>query len=376
MADLVGHHGRGIAAGAAAYGHLAGWHTRLPRLWRFSLEAARAMVGERLDGLVGLIHDEATQAAVIARDMPVVNVATTSLGLTLPSVIVDHKAVGRMAAEHLASAGLKRFGYFGNLAIWSNEREAGFVEGLKAYVDGETPGPEVAVFEAGGEEPFNTERIDGWLAELSTPIGVFACNDEHAMALLDRLAARGMRVPEDVAVLGVDDDPLINRLVTPSLSSIAPNFETIGYEACRLLERLMDGEAAPAGPTRICPAGVSARRSTELLAVEDEAVRAAMRYIREHHAEPITVEDVLGAVPAARRTLERRFRKALGRTVLYEIHRVHVERARRLLAETNLSIAEVATASGFTNATQLGLVFRKFGQQTPGAYRRSVRPGG
>jgi LacI family transcriptional regulator len=183
----------------------------------------------------------------------------------------------------------------------------------------------------------------------------------------------GLRVPDEVAVVGVDNDDLFCGLARPSLSSIIVPAERIGFEAAAVLERLLAGAKAPRNPRLIPPAGVVTRQSSDVLAGGDPDVTAAVRFIRDHGHRPISVEDVLRAVPVSRRSLERRFRALLGRGLGEEIRRAHLQRAKDLLAATALSVTEVAGQAGFAGVHYLSRVFRQETGLTPTAYRRQVR---
>jgi LacI family transcriptional regulator len=180
-------------------------------------------------------------------------------------------------------------------------------------------------------------------------------------------------VPDEVAVVGVDDDELICELSNPPLSSIAPDTYRTGYEAAALLDRMMSGEHVKAAPHLLPPLGVSPRASSDVLAIEDEEVSSAVRFIREHACEGIDVNDVMAQVPLSRRVLESRFKKLLGRSPHEEIDRVQMTRARELLRSTDLSLVQVAEKVGFPHAEYLSVVFKKRVGQTPREYRRQHR---
>lgn len=158
-----------------------------------------------------------------------------------------------------------------------------------------------------------------------------------------------------------------------SLSSVRLRGEQVGYEACRLLIRLIAGEKPPQLPILIQLAGVTVRRSSDVIAVSDPAVAQALRLIREHATEPITIEQLLRDVPLSRRALETRFRELLGRSPYAEVMRLRVQKAKQLLAETNLRISEVAEQSGFGELRRLSVVFREKTGFTPSQYREQFR---
>jgi LacI family transcriptional regulator len=206
-------------------------------------------------------------------------------------------------------------------------------------------------------------------------VGIFAPNDIWGVQLTEVCLRAGLQVPEDVAILGVDDDDLLCEFARPALSSIALPTQRIGYEAAREVERLLKRARASLRPLLLPPLRVIARRSTDILAVDDSDVVAALRFIRRQAHQPIRVIDLLREVPTSRRSLERQFRKVLGRSILGEIRRVHVERASQLLALPDLPLHSVAERSGFTDAKRFSTVFRQMVGLTPSAYRHRLRCG-
>ncbi len=199
------------------------------------------------------------------------------------------------------------------------------------------------------------------------------CNDLRGFHVLGACHRCGLRVPDEVAVVGVDDDALLCELCDPPLSSIIPNAEQIGYEAAALLDRLMAGGEADVAVRLVPPLGVTTRLSTDVLAIDDEHFAAAVRYIRAHACHGITVDDVLGRLPLSRSTLERRFRKYLGRSPQAEIRAVQLGRAKQLLVETDHPMHRIAELVGFEHAEYFIFAFRRAFGRTPGAYREEAR---
>jgi LacI family transcriptional regulator len=191
--------------------------------------------------------------------------------------------------------------------------------------------------------------------------------------VLDACQRVDAAVPEAVAVVGVDNDDVFCELCDPPLSSIMTNPQRIGYEAAALLGRLMDGEKPETNDSFVEPIGVHARQSTDVLAVEDSDVAAAMTFIRDHATDGCTVDDVLHHVPLGRSSLERRFRKFLGRSPQAEINRVRIKRIHELLAETDLPLSRIAELVGYEHPEYLSVVFKRETGQTPGQYRRDVQ---
>jgi LacI family transcriptional regulator len=341
--------------------------------------AVRALRPLRHHGMIAHIFNRELADALIEARKPVVNVSGVLPDLPVPRVGLDHVAVGRLAAEHLLDRGLRHFGFFGySDHAFSLGREAGFRSTLEAT------GFRVSSYheaDPAKRDPTGLwEWNDGlrrWLTGLPRPVGILASHDPQGVELSEVCRHSGLRVPEEVALVGVDNDDLLCELARPSLTSVALPAERVGFEAARLLDRLLTcpRTRGPLGASAILlpPQGVVTRGSSDVLAINDAEVAAALRFIRQHAHETIQVRDVLNAVPVSRRTLERRVRAILGRGVWEEIRRAHLERCKSLLADTDMSMSEVARHSGFSDQRQLSVVFRQETGITPTGYRRQFR---
>ena len=309
---------------------------------------------------------------------PLVDTAFMLEGLSAPAVDVDHQAVGRLAAEYFLSRGYRRFGYFGSGSVcYSRLREASFRRTV------ERAGFEISTCYVEYLPQLSLKvswksvnrQMRQWLKSLAQPVAILADHDAAAHDLADMCEVLGLRVPEEIAILGVDDDELECQLAFPPLSSIALPAERIGFEAAKLLDRLMSGKAAPAEPICLPPVRVVARHSTSLSAVEDPVVLAALEYIRDHLTEPIHVKTMADSLVVRRRHLEQKFRTILRRSVLAEIYRARVEKAQELLIRGDLQMSQVARQSGFSNAQRMATVFRRLSGMAPREYRRLTQPG-
>ncbi len=282
-----------------------------------------------------------------------------------PCILNDNREIGRLAARHLLDRGFTKLAFVGPLGeFWAAER----LQGVR-----ETAG-ELEVFHAGrGAWEAEQRRLTAWLKGLPRPTGLVAANDVHGLRTLDACRRAELAVPESVAVVGADDDAELCELSDPPLSSVRFNPERVGFEAAALLDRLMRGGRAPRRPSAVSPLAVTARMSTDILAVEDEHVARALRYIRRHACEGMSIKDLLREVPISRRSLEHRFRRQLERTPKEEVRRLQVERAKALLAGTDLKIARVSEEAGFHQPAYLSSVFRGATGMTPAEYRRKAR---
>jgi len=212
-----------------------------------------------------------------------------------------------------------------------------------------------------------------WLSGLPKPLGVMACDDARARHVLEACRRLGLRVPDDVALIGVDNNEMLCELSPTPLSSVEQGLRRMGFEAAALLDRLMAGRKPSRLRYVIDPESVVTRRSTDVLAVDDPDVAAALRFVRDRACDDIGVPDVAEAIHVSRSTLERRFKAMMGRTVHAEIQRVRIERARQLTAATDLPLKQIAQQSGFRHLTYLTSLFRRRIGQTPAQYRRQIR---
>ncbi len=328
-------------------------------------------------GMIAQVTTEDFADAARRIGIPVVNVSSNLDTPYFAHICNDDVAIGRAAAEHLLDAGLTQFAFFGyGWSAYSSSRQIGFTQTIEAR--GYTVAPMLYQRRPDTHEgPHDWRRWDDnvrrWLQSLPRPCGVFACHDVAAVDLISICCDAGIRVPDELAILGVDDDDLLCRQSYPPLSSVRPAAEQIGFQAAQMLDDLFAGKQIEDSPRRLAPIGVATRQSTDIMAVEDPELARALRFIRDSADQPIDVEDVLKRVPMNRRTLERRFRTVLGRTPLQEIRRVHIEQAKQLLVDTDLPTPAVATASGFANASRLAIIFRKMTGMKPTEYRNKFR---
>jgi LacI family transcriptional regulator len=212
-----------------------------------------------------------------------------------------------------------------------------------------------------------------WLQALPRPVGIFACNDNRALQLLEACQQVGFAVPDEVAVIGVDDDELLCQLCNPPLTSVLPNARLIGFEAAAMLSRMMNGERLASQTRYVEPIRVVERQSTDATAVNDPKIASALRYINEHACEGIDVSDVLRAVPVSRTLFDSRFKTLLGHSPHQHIINKRIERAKHLLFDSDLAITVIAELVGFLTASYLSTVFKRETGMTPYAYRTKLR---
>ena len=324
------------------------------------------------DGIIATVFDREAARALVRLRRPTVDTAFAVRGLKFPLVDVDHAAVGRLAAEHLLELGYVHFGFLGSkTACYSGVRESSFAEVLAAAGQSLSRCHVEFLYEDFATSSWKRDepRILRWMDQLPKPAAVFACNDIAGRGLIDICAQLGLRVPEQVAILGADDDELESLLTIPPLSSVAIPARQVGYEAAAVLDRMMAGEDVE--PQRFLPPfRVIVRKSTDMRATDDPFIAAALSYIRAHITEEVRVTAIATAAGVGRRELERRFRKALGCSVLDDIRSVRIQRVKELLAGTDLAMPAIARRSGFSSAERMAVVFRQIVGMTPKAYRR------
>jgi LacI family transcriptional regulator len=322
------------------------------------------------DGIIARVDSPQIAAALRRTRLPVVDVSAERFSSEFSRVSIDNGAVARLAAEHLAARGFLDFAYCGDRRfLWSRQRGVEFrrclAEKGRRCVDFGEP--------AGTAKPGSDAEIRAiarWLKGLPKPVGVFACYDGRALQVLEACQLLGLHVPDQVAVLGVDNDELVCELANPPLSSVQPNARRSGYEAAALLARLMGGEKKAVAPThQVQPVRVVERQSTDVVAVADVKVAAALKFIRLHACEGMDVGDVLRAVPMSRTRLEQKFKALLGHSPHRQLVQQRIARAKHLLAESKIAISEVAEQAGFDNASYLSVAFRRETGLSPFAYR-------
>jgi LacI family transcriptional regulator len=291
----------------------------------------------------------------------------------IPTILPDTQKIAQLAAEHLIERGFKNFAYCGFKEMqWSKERYEKFAHEIKRR------NYQVYQFFATLNKLINPKEKDlavivNWLRSLPKPVGLMVCNDDMGRIVLEICKLAGFNVPEQIAVLGVDDDELTCELTDPPLSSIALHAEKSGYEAAKLLDNLMAGEKMNGQIIHQEPSHVVIRQSTEVMAIKDEDVALAIKYIHEHHKEPITVEDVAREVNLSRRHLYKKFMATIGHSVFDEIKNNRIKHICKLLIETDWSIYKITMSLGFTEIEHVARYFQKEMGMSPNEYRKQFK---
>ena len=374
LIDTATDWGRRMIRGIGRYAQQqGGWDLWLEQRCQYA--PGRLPPNWRGDGIIARVADRAMARHLARASGVVVNVSTARVpGARFPTVTADLQAAAKLAIGHLLDQGFRHFAYYAPMALsFVEDHHHSFVQTLaeSGYSCSLLPAP-------GGKRPRegwqrHHKKLERWIRDLPKPVAVLTWTGRRGREVIYACRALGLSVPEQVAVLGADDDTLLCETCNPPLSGVALTSERIGFEAAALLDRLMQGGKPPSKPLLIEPARVIVRQSTDTLAIADEDLARAIAFIRVHAATPIQVCDILRAVAVSRRSLDRRFQQVLGRTPAEEIRRVHLERAKQLLADTDLPVPNVAAASGFRSREYLARFFKLETGLSPRQYRNRAQ---
>ena len=377
MLEAIRSFDRGLLDGICKYSRLHGpWEFYLePLTYRRPQDRKEAMFRLGKWGAKGIIAHIPYENAekVLKLGLPIVAALHTfKQGPKLGQIIGDNLTVGKMASEHFLHKGFHNFAYCGfDHMPWSEERGKSYAEnlfhaGYKIY-SYEQPKSQT-------QRTWDKEQVYmiKWLKSLPKPIGILTCNDFRGCHIIEACKMAGFKVPDQVAVVGVDNDKMPCSLATPPLSSVAWNSEKAGYDAAELLDKLMKNEKVADLKVIVRPTHVEVRESSDITAIEDPLVANALRFIRLNIKKLIQVTDVADALAVSRRSLEQRFRKSLGRSILDEIVDVRIEQVARMLLETNMSVWQIALSLGYPNTKNISRYFRRKMGMTPMQYRRCL----
>jgi LacI family transcriptional regulator len=364
---------RGLLVGVRQFlNSRPGWSIYLAEHSRHEVDLSW-LDGWRGDGVLARIETLETARRVRRMRLPTVDLSAARLIPQIPCVETDDDIISRWGVEHFAARGLKHFAFCGDAQFaWSVKRAARFAVHVQA-VRGSAY--EFAI-SPHGRLSYKRRAMARWLAGLPKPVGVLACYDIAAQEVLESCKIANLAVPDDVAVLGIDNDELICNLTAVPLSSIQPDTTQTGFLAASMLDEMMTGRDLEPELRLIPPLRVVTRQSTDILSVNDHLVAKALRFIRDRANDGLTVTEVLGHVGLSRRSLDYRFVKALGRTVHEEITRARMERLADVLVTTGWTLPQVAERLNFKHAEYMGVAFKKFTGKSPGQYRQAFRTPG
>lgn len=320
------------------------------------------------DGIIARVENKSMAELVTKCNLPTIDLSAANLIHGIPWVETDDQSIAALATKHLTECGFTNFGFAGTGFNWSKWRRGHFEENLNQK------GFQCHTFSSANYLKLNwleqQEKIQNWLKSLPKPIGIFAGYDLMGRQIIDSCNQLGYMIPEEVAVIGVDNDPLICELCSPPLSSIIPDTYKTGYVAASLLESVIAKKDISELAYRIKPLGVRKRRSTDTVAVDDPHISKALHYIFNNaNSGTFNINDMLSVVPMSRRVFEKRFTDLIGRTPYKEMQRIRVNRIKELLKETDLSLFDIAYRSGFEHVSYMSYLFKRETGITPAVYR-------
>jgi LacI family transcriptional regulator len=345
--------------------------------WHLSTNFAREKVipwGWAGDGILAWLGagDDLAEFVTVAKK-PTVDFSFRRPHLQFPRVLEDHANAAQLVAEHFLSRGFRNFVFYSDAENWSyEERGQGFIDALKLSGHScewlrwhQSPAYRL------DREQWSRKRkwLLAQMQRATKPLAVFAANDEQALDVLETCQAAGIAIPEQVAIVGAENYLLAPDAMLTPISSVDTNLEQLGYSGAALLDKLMNGGRPPPQPIRVPAAGLIARKSSDLLAVNHKGVANSLRFIWEHFHEPISVKDLVGVAAMSRRGLHKAFLENLGRTPGQELQRVRIERAKRLLGESDHKVEIVAGMCGFQSANSFCVAYKQATGMSPKHFR-------
>ncbi len=365
--------GRRLIRGVTNYATKHGpWHLCLEE--KGALEQFHLPSKWKGDGVIARISNERLYDELEKSGLPVINVSGIELkNSKFPRVTTNYQAGAALAIDHFLDRGFQNFGYVGPLQKRYVKRHAGaFRTAITQH--------NLTCHEFNYRSELSSMRswhmriaeLGDWIESLPKPVGIFCWANTTGLHVLEACRHRNLAVPDEIAVLGGDDDPLLCESASPPMSAIVTASEQQGYHAAQFLERLLNGEAVP-NHTAVDPIEITTRRSTDALIIDDDELRKAVIFLRQNAYRPLTVDQIADAVPMTRRSLERKFKKHYERSPHEEVLRLRLARVQTLLAKTDMPILDLAREAGFGNAQHMTTVFRKAFNITPLRYRSSIR---
>ena len=374
-------YGRGLLRGIALFARTRSHWSLLHQEMTIDVVLPAWMKERPIDGVIARV-DTRTIDPLRELGVPCVDVRCSHRFEGIPQVETDDRKVAELAFRHLWDRGFRRFAFCGfRFAHYSESRLRHFRElvtaaecPLSVY---ESPGmPDASVTSIEESGLVDVEPMSAWLASLAPPTGLFVCNDIRGQQVLNAFRGLDHAVPDDIGVIGVDDDDTVCPLSDPPLSSVRPDADRVGYRAAEILNAMINGRPAPTIVEYVPPKTVVQRMSTQVVAVEDREVARVCRFIREHACDGIDVNDIAEFTSLSRRQLERRFRSELGRTPHEEITAAQVAKVKQLLLETTMTLEQIAPLAGYGHKESLSAVFKREVGVTPGEYRKGANANG
>ena len=331
-------------------------------------------------GILARVEDQAMARSLLKLKVPIVDLRRLVPGESIPSVHTDESKVVRLVVAHFQERGFQHFGFCGFPGLDFSDMRAALLDrelgnhGLKCELytpPAAASHPFTVEYEQEGMEA--EDHLARWLDQLPKPIGILACNDIRGQQVLNACRRSGIAVPEQVAVLGVDNDEVLCGLSDPPLSSVTPDTRRIGYEAAALLNRLMHGEPAQEEDVYVEPLGIVTRRSTDTVVIPHAGAARALAFLRRHYQERVTLKDLAADLPVTLRSIQEVFKAHVGRSLHEELERLRADHAKALLQDSTLKLEVIAAASGFSNPRHLRRALMRETGRSPRQYRRELK---
>lgn len=326
------------------------------------------------DGILSRVSSQTAAEELLAPGVPLIDLRGATRSMGLPRFGIDNESVAQLAFDHLSACRLNNFAFVGEPKgkyIYDDERRESFSQIVQQH------GSICHLYtnHFGGRAAISWQehqkKLASWLTRLPKPIGIMCCHDDRGQQVLDACQLANLGVPDEVAVVGVDNDELLCQLSIPSLSSIDIGAERIGYQAASLLDQIMRGEKKFDRSVLFEPKGVVVRQSSNMIVCPDPEIAKALRFIQQNACNFLTVEDIIQEIQLSQSPFNRRFKMHVGRTPKQEILRIQMETAKRLLTNTHDTIQSIANQCGFEESWYFISVFRKQTGSTPGTFRKN-----
>ncbi|PWJ57739.1 LacI family transcriptional regulator [Dyadobacter jejuensis] len=326
------------------------------------------------DGIIGQLYNDHDIQKIVDAGIPVIAQDFKERFSEIPNITGDYQNTGALGAEYFLKKGFTNFAFYGfGDIVWSRERAEGFEDRLVSS------GHEVHYFEhkkARSTELwyYKPSSLSRWLMSLPKPIGLMTCDDNQGQHITEACRHVGIRIPEEVAVLGVDNDEMICDLSDPPLSSIALDTEKGGYEAGKLMDQMIRNGAQSYYDIVVAPLQVITRHSTDIYATNDRHIASSLKYIHQNIDKNLNVEEVVKQVPLSRRALEKRFLEITGFPIYKYIFNLRIEKFTQKLLDTDMSVFEIAMDMGLTDSKNIARQFRQVKGCSPSEFRNKYSP--
>jgi LacI family transcriptional regulator len=374
LIDIGEEYGQNLMKGIVKYSKEYGpWiFCRMPLFYRetIGMEGIVNFAKEwEADGIIAQLYNEQDVKKILDAGIYLIAEDFKERFSYIPNITGGYFETGILGAEHFLQKGFKNFAFYGyKNIVWSRERSEGFEshlnsKGYKVYYFDRDTAPHRELWY------YKPSVLSNWLQSLPKPIAIMACDDERGQHLTEACKHAKIKIPEEIAVLGVDNDKMTCNMSDPPLSSVDLDTEKGGYEAARLMDLMITKKIDKAYDVLVLPTQVITRQSTDITSASDRHIALALRYIHQNIDKMINVADVLKVVPLSRRTLEKRFMETTGTGVYKYIYNLQIQKFAQKLLETDKTISEIAVEAGFENSKNISRQFKQVKGCTPIEYR-------